>query len=208
MRGHRLGSVAVVLAFACGLACGGDDTGTTIDSGADAFATDGAFDGALDAPAHDAGDAAANDATSDGMSDAAADSSPTDAGSDASRVTSVRCGNTTCADAGAPPTGNFCCVPGQGQPPSCASALGQCQSGTPYYCNDRSDCALGEDCCESSVRALFSCTPAGSCTTGLQLCKDSSECLNGMPCVMTTCSGQPIGTCGPIDGGGTRLVCN
>jgi hypothetical protein len=212
----------VLLAVALLSACGGDDatTASAPDAGADATLPDTGADGSADtgptvdggndSGVQEAGSDAGGDARADANADAGTDSGRDAATFDAGFTTSVVCGTGSCPDAGDPPLGNFCCVPGLGMGgnPFCASQLGQCQTGSPFYCTSAANCTGGDLCCESTVRDLFSCQLPATCSSQLQLCKGSGECANGLPCLFFTCRGEPIGTCGPLPDGGTRLRCN
>lgn len=197
------------------------DTASPLEAAVDSTVAEAAADGtggsdsAVDAPPDSANTDDANRG-SDSAADAPLDSANAEDANDAEvdaatreggKETAVPCGSGSCADAGDPPNGDFCCVQ-SGVAPTCAPSLGMCETGDPFYCTSQSDCNPGSYCCESSVRALYSCQAPSACTNGLQLCRNSSECLNGEPCLMTVCNGESIRTCGPLDGGGTRLRCN
>lgn len=186
----------VVSGAALFLACGGSGDTIPVD-------VDG---GSVDGTAADSG-GNATDA-------AASDSGPVDSGSDAptrgdggvpeggrpSDPGVVACGvATTCS----PTPGEFCCVDvdggfiGCGPGPSLSFCMGKFQE----HCDESADCDAGvPECCVSFGGPV---DPPGtacrtSCAGGVQVCKTSAECKNGMPCVVQTCRGQLLETCGAI----------
>lgn len=74
-------------------------------------------------------------------------------------------------------------------------------------CDEAADCGGGQVCCippNANIQIALNaqCEAKGSCkdpTYFPQLCKTSAECDNGMACVMQTCLGAVVWTCGGID---------
>lgn len=151
-------------------------------------------------------------------SDASADAAPTDAGADTTLSKSppdpgkLVCGTTTCTT-----PGELCCyssiAPG-GAADHCATSTAQC--GAPNIaCDETADCAPGSVCCtgvavlpkDASVSGFeaATCQPeaTASCiekqgvgSSSVQVCKTDAECRNGKPCVVQSCYGRVLQTCG------------
>jgi hypothetical protein len=157
-------------------------------------------------------------------SDASADGSPLDGGkADASKEAAalvpaapdpgkLACGSETCDV-----PGSVCCfssiAPG-GAADHCEPNATAC--GAPnVHCDETADCASGQVCCtgtavlprDASVEGFeaSTCMDATSApcierpgvgSSSIQVCKSDSECKNGKACVVQSCFGRTLQTCG------------
>ena len=133
-------------------------------------------------------------------SDAGSDGGTTsDAGGTTSDPGQVTCNGMPCAI-----NANYCCDDMNGErcvPQTFSSCGGQRRS-----CDEAADCTMGSVCCyaiSAAVPLAYSteCAPPSQCgdlNYRPQVCKTSSECTNGQPCVLQVCKGKPIRTCGML----------
>lgn len=110
----------------------------------------------------------------------------------------VRCGAESCAT-----PGEACCISQSGGAPSATCQPKGATCNDPIVelgCDETGDCAAGEICCSSmSPSGAPKVACAASCGTyGMQVCRSSSECTNGEPCVVQTCQGNIVQTCGKL----------
>ena len=136
-------------------------------------------------------DATANE-TSSGEGDAAASvdgatpsrdaSMGTDAGAaDVGTTGLVACGNQFCK-AGV----EACCITQTGR--TCVPDVPNGCNGFATRCDDRSDCPGGQLCCfVPNGGPVPTGTCQSSCSSGVQFCKTTAECVGGGPCVAYTC---------------------
>lgn len=150
---------------------------------------------------------------------AQADAAPADAGPSEAGVTKsppdpgqLACGNERCTT-----PGELCCyssIAPAGAPDHCATSIAQC--GAPNIaCDETGDCAAGSVCCTGvavlpkgasvsgfeaaacQVEAPASCIETqGVGSSSVQVCKTDAECRNGKPCVLQSCHGRALQTCG------------
>jgi hypothetical protein len=103
----------------------------------------------------------------------------------------VMCGkNTICMKPMA-----ICCSPDHGMTGMCVAAAGMCGNGIPYYCDDPSDCAMGQVCCLGGQNAQ--CMAAADCANinGLRMCASKNDCAATENCCGFTPFGGGFGKC-------------
>jgi hypothetical protein len=98
----------------------------------------------------------------------------------------------------------YCCVSRNtdgSTTPACRADGTTCDNpAIEMHCDEAGDCAEGQICCSAlgaGGAPLLTCAP--SCGMfGVQVCRTSAECRNGKPCVVQTCMGHTVETCGPL----------
>jgi hypothetical protein len=112
---------------------------------------------------------------------------------------SVQCNGVACDSAT-----SYCCVE---RPPGTTRCVPQSTSscgGLRRQCDEAADCPSGEQClippnAALAIRLDTTCGVASPNDPVVhQVCKSSTECVNGQPCVAQTCQGEIVRTCGPI----------
>lgn len=122
-----------------------------------------------------------------------------DGGTSISDPGSITCGAQPCAI-----SANYCCDEANGE--KCVPLSFSSCGGPRRACDEAADCTMGSVCCygiSAAIPLTYSteCAPPNQCgdlNYRPQVCKTSSECTNGQPCVLQTCKGKPIRTCGML----------
>lgn len=117
----------------------------------------------------------------------------------------VVCGTKTC-----PVATQFCCdndggftcdpIDGGGMGPPPPPPGGNCAGATQTFCDEAANCPNNQLCCGfvgAGGGYATTCEPA--CTgNAVQFCHGNAECGSGGPCVVQTCHGVTVQTCGGL----------
>ena len=172
----------ILLLGASAAACGGATDPEAVDSGSDASAS--------------------SDTGSSGESGTLADAGVGDTSTNPVGLQPdpglIECAGTPCKV-----PGNYCCIDAFDGGKACKDDSVSSCGGDRKACDETADCTGSTPLCCSPPSAAAPpryydstfCAP--TCAT-YQVCKATSECVNGKPCVSQTCRGRVVQTCGAL----------